>query len=733
MSRRRIALAALSAALPIASLCLADVDVEVRNADQVKGTLDPATETETFRFRVPAGAKMTLAAKGARKGPVTSLVLFSPASADLAHGDRKGKISKFAAADSGEYHAVVASQGSAKKGDYAFSAGWTSPKKFGPATLDSSNGNDLTFRFSADAGARVRVTAASKSSVLPRIFSITGPDGDVAGADDGVGNAVEKTPSLRLPATGDYVVNLRDVSVGLLAGTVTVTVQVTPPKASKRKIDITAKRTGTAGTDGAFARVVDAAGGTVTVPDGVEGLDAIAGTSISIDPGVLPSGSAIVIASAPAIPLKGGNQAVGPPVFFGPEGLKLGTAADPGAHLSIPVDLAAVGGDTTQVRVYTRNSKGKVEEVDHDLLDFASEPGFVRFPTSHFSSYVAAAVLEGGGTGLTTILGGMGTITDAALSLASDVPNRFYFLADGSTRLKEVVQNGTVYQAQDYAGGGASVPGTVSGVPKGQADFGGPVVTVASSADAVYVGTQTAVFKVDVSTGLVTRFAGTGVAGDMGDVGPATSAQFSSCSDLLEDSHGDVWIVDSVSARVRRVNVSGFIDTVAGTGTNGSNGDAAAATQTLLDTPAGIAEVFATSNFAICERGRVRFVDSVQNTVVTLAGDPNGATGCGTGGATGTAARFEGLTTIAYDPANAKVVVGSAACDVLYGIDLGTGAVSVRLGVVQSPGFQVDGPVSPLTKVTNPRVVFSTQVFDVFLDFGSGPTDVRLRFAVQGQ
>ncbi len=92
--------------------------------------------------------------------------------------------------------------------------------------------------------------------------------------------------------------------------------------------------------------------------------------------------------------------------------------------------------------------------------------------------------------------------------------------------------------------------------------------------------------KVDPS-GTITTVVGTGVAGYSGDTGPATNAEISAPGPMAVDPEGNVFFADDNST-VRKVDVNGIITTVAGTGEPGYSGDCGPAISAQLDGPSGI-------------------------------------------------------------------------------------------------------------------------------------------------
>jgi sugar lactone lactonase YvrE len=136
----------------------------------------------------------------------------------------------------------------------------------------------------------------------------------------------------------------------------------------------------------------------------------------------------------------------------------------------------------------------------------------------------------------------------------------------------------------------------------------------------VYVGVlySDLVYKVTPS-GSVSQFAGGGPSGRLGDGGPATQATLTPFG-IAVDSRGNVYIADSYDQRIRKVNPSGTITTFAGNGIRGSGGEGGSATAAQLDSPNGVA-VDANGNVFIADTGneRIRKVDS-SGIITTVAG-----------------------------------------------------------------------------------------------------------------
>ena len=114
--------------------------------------------------------------------------------------------------------------------------------------------------------------------------------------------------------------------------------------------------------------------------------------------------------------------------------------------------------------------------------------------------------------------------------------------------------------------------------------------------------------------------AGTGKPGHSGDGGRASEARFSYPSGVTVDKTGNLYIADFLSQRIRRVDAAGTITTVAGIGEPGYGGDGGPAAKARLNFPSGVA-ADPNGNVYITDSGnhRVRLIDATGK-ITTIAG-----------------------------------------------------------------------------------------------------------------
>jgi uncharacterized protein (TIGR03437 family) len=111
------------------------------------------------------------------------------------------------------------------------------------------------------------------------------------------------------------------------------------------------------------------------------------------------------------------------------------------------------------------------------------------------------------------------------------------------------------------------------------------------------------------TNGVITTVAGTGVSGYAGDGGPAVAAQLRSVSGVALDSNGNLFIADAEDAKIRKVAPDGIITTYAGSGVAGSTGDGGPVREARFNFPSGMTtDVFGNLYIADTRNDRIRKV-----------------------------------------------------------------------------------------------------------------------------
>jgi trimeric autotransporter adhesin len=173
----------------------------------------------------------------------------------------------------------------------------------------------------------------------------------------------------------------------------------------------------------------------------------------------------------------------------------------------------------------------------------------------------------------------------------------------------------------------------------------GPAFDAAGRA---YIACATAhrIIRVD-GDGIFTTVAGNGVPGYSGDGGRATEARLNGPSGIAFDAEGNLYIADVLNNRVRRVDPSGVITTVAGTGRAGLSGDGWQAQAVDLWHPVRV-RVDASGNLYILEAAtnRVRRIGR-DGAIRTIAG--SGRRGFSGDGGPATAAALAEPLDVAVD------------------------------------------------------------------------------------
>jgi len=224
------------------------------------------------------------------------------------------------------------------------------------------------------------------------------------------------------------------------------------------------------------------------------------------------------------------------------------------------------------------------------------------------------------------------------------------------------------------------------------------------SANNLYIAERDShvVRKVDAKTGLISTFAGTGVAGFSGDGGPAARAQLRQPHSIAVDRRGMLLICDIGNHRIRQVDLSsGIIESYGGTGEQQPTPDGVPVKGAPLNGPRTIAfDEEGNLYLALREGNAIYRIASKAGTIHHLAG--TGEQGYSGDGGPARLAKLAGPKGLAYGGGN--LFVADTENHVIRSIAIKSGIITTVLGT----GQRGDGPEpDPLQcRLARPHGVF---------------------------
>jgi streptogramin lyase len=184
----------------------------------------------------------------------------------------------------------------------------------------------------------------------------------------------------------------------------------------------------------------------------------------------------------------------------------------------------------------------------------------------------------------------------------------------GNNQIKKITPAG---QVSIVAGTGVS--GLVDG-PALSARFKTPYKIGVDKHDNIWVADtgNNSVRRIDAVTGMVTTIAGTTSAGFLD--GPGTSARFNGPIAIAVDNEMNVYVADNNNHSIRKIDPSGFVSTIAGTGATGYKDGVWPTVQ--FGNPSGVA-IDLDGNLVIADRKnhRIRKLNTKTGVVTTIAGN----------------------------------------------------------------------------------------------------------------
>jgi len=204
---------------------------------------------------------------------------------------------------------------------------------------------------------------------------------------------------------------------------------------------------------------------------------------------------------------------------------------------------------------------------------------------------ISGVVTTSAGNGAAGYSGDNGPAVRAGLvepnGLGFDAAQQRLFIADVADHRVRVVDLGSGTIAT-FAGTGVAAHTGDGGPAAAAGVFGARAVRLAPDGTVLILERQGSSLRaVDPMTGIITTIAGTGARGYSGDGGPALQAVFDAPKEFTLDPGGDILIVDTENHAIRRIYAAtGIVETIAG-GHKGPEGDGGPAISAGLGRPHG--------------------------------------------------------------------------------------------------------------------------------------------------
>jgi uncharacterized protein (TIGR03437 family) len=364
-------------------------------------------------------------------------------------------------------------------------------------------------------------------------------------------------------------------------------------------------------------RTVAGGGQNAQAPDGTDALAIQLGRALGV--AVAPDGTLYI------------NQQFNPRIWK-IDALRIATNVSPGTALDRPFNMTVdatgalwVSDEGTRAAIYKLNSNGLLQAVLRKTDPPSGVPAAgsaLKSPLDVTADSSQNLYVADTGTGTVRWVDRAGVIRTLAGDSAHPGTVRPYSVVAAQSGLYLYIGDENALLMRDQTGKLSTlqitIPAGLAGIHGLAVDARGRLHFVNHGRPTIQTNWRPGILR--VSENRVQVLAGSQSLGYGGDGGPAVFATLSPAQGLAVDASGNVYFCDTGNHRVRRIDSSGMISTVAGDGTAGFGGDGGSAVRARVNSPSGIA-VDGAGNVFIADTGnhRVRVI-TPQAIIFTVAG-----------------------------------------------------------------------------------------------------------------
>jgi trimeric autotransporter adhesin len=362
------------------------------------------------------------------------------------------------------------------------------------------------------------------------------------------------------------------------------------------------------------------------------------------------------------------------------------------------------GGPATDAKIYhpnqiTLDAAGNIyiAETDNNVVRMINTAGVI-------------SLVAGNNTAGFSGDGGPATAAqlDAPIAVRFDNAGNMYIPTVDDNRIRKVDAAGIITTVAGNGTAGATGDGGMADT----ATFDGPFCIAFDASGDMFIADlyNNKIRKIDMTTGIVSTVAGTGIGGYSGNGGPATVANLDGPIDLVFDRAGNMLVAEINNSIIRKIAPDGTISTVTGNGIAGYSGDGGPASAAKLKYPYALC-LDTADNIYISDNANavIRKITAATGIIETVVG--SGSPGYLGDGGPATAARISNVGGVATDPAG-NIYIAGFGNNVVRKVTMGTTSTKDlkkdAMSVMVSPN-----PASTIISLSSGTRMTSVQVIDM--------------------